>query len=161
MNSFFNNVISDEVQITSFILEVFGLWLAYVSMRNPVRAEAIEIYIDNLESRSRIRANKLVKSAHFNYVSAIPVISFFLSIAYMWVHLVNPNDHFHLHWLVWVFVTLINILALFPVIMMALADLIHFLDRTNNGKAMEAVGFGIASIGLIGNLYQVITIAIS
>ena len=161
--TFFNDTVSDVFQFITINLELVGITLAFIEIKLPDTANKIENGMFSAETKVRNFAEKMIGHKLFSsMITLCIIVGFFFEIpaAAGFFDAVFPADVLRfMDYLLYfsIAITLVVVLG-FGVIL--LGEFIAALNRFSNGKAIGALGVFLASLGLVGEIYQVINILI-
>lgn len=149
---FFNDSVANALQYISLSLEVFGLLLAFIEIKTPKTADKIEKGINRLEYYVKGLGQKLTNNHH--YEALITVFIFLLFVA------VVPTlwGLFTLPLWIWIIFDVIGVIVGLTIGLHLLVDFIESLNAFSNGRALGSLGIFVSSLGVMGELYQLITI---
>lgn len=141
--------------ITSFVLEILGLSLAFIEIKFPLIADKIENYIDSLEDKFKNLGNQKSKSSIFETSLTISIFNIFIFGSW-WIlgkysNLISPPNF---HWGIWIIMLIILLFSLSVIFLILLSDFIDFLNKFSNEKAIGTLGFLIGSAGVLIEIFQ-------
>ena len=166
---FFNECWAATVQKYSLGLEALGLLLAFIELKEPGKARAIEDWLDGIPREiERIRdlvldfiigESLLVKVGTYLVYGVVLLITLTAILASAG----GPIFQYREFWTA--IITGVKIVAISGgvvlavlILVSALNNTIHFLDDYSDGRALGALGVVLALTGVIGEVYQVITL---
>ena len=158
---FFNETVSNYLQFVSMFMEVIGISLAYIEIRYKPLKFKIEAKILAGETRMRQMSWRLAQNNLFSaLITVFVIVVFFFEIPYMagLFDKLLPQEwqdfQETLYWLTFP-VILLFFLVLFVIL---LGEFVSWLNRFSEGHALGALGVVVTSIGLTGEIYQILTI---
>ena len=148
----FNDDISNILQYVSLFLEIIGITLAFIEIKSPKIARFLEESIHDFENHlkdlgSRIASNKITQ----NLVTVFIVLLLIAIIPALW-------GLFELPSFVWIIFFFIGAVFLFIIGVFLLVAFIDSLNSFSNGRAIGSLGICLASLGLFGEIYQILNI---
>lgn len=150
--NFFNESISDLLQHITLALELVGITLAFIEIKSPSTANKIEKAIRGIQKATE-RASYQVTRSHVGqtFITIFIILLFVAIVPTIW-------GLFSLPWYAWVVIGVIG--GIFGVIigMHLMVDFINSLNTFSNGRAIGALGVCLASLGIAGEIYQIIFI---
>ncbi|MDH5379832.1 MAG: hypothetical protein OEW75_03210 [Cyclobacteriaceae bacterium] len=159
--NFFNETASNYLQFVTMVLEIVGITLAYIEIRYKPLAKRTENWILRLEDKIKDFAWKVVRNNMFStLITLFVIVIFFFEVPYfagfydkiLPAGMKSIQDIFY--WLTFPIV-LLFFLGLFVIF---LSEFIAWLNRFSGGHAIGALGVVVTLVGLIGEVYQVLTI---
>ncbi len=141
--------------------EIIGITLAYIEIRYKPFANRIESRIIDSEDNIKEFAYKLLDNKFFSaLITLFVIVIFFFEIPYFagFFDEVLPPDLKGLqNTLLWL-TTPVVILFILSLCTIFFSEFVGWLNRFSEGHAIGALGVVITSIGLLGEIYQVLTI---
>lgn len=164
MMSFLNDQSADLVQLISLPLESVGLALAFVELRTPALADRIESAIDSVE-------RKLLGVVSLDTLQGLvwPFALFGIAlVAATFLHyglsieIFTPSHGVSLPWAIvlavfWLGGGVLAAILLFLLPVVALGTALRTIDRYARGRALGGLGLLLSVLGLLGEVYQVLT----
>jgi len=153
---FFNETVANDIQFVSFFLEFTGLSLAMIEYKNPKLGDRLENYIDRVEMILAHKSQEFMKHHIYKHV----IVTAFVIALFVLVYLVvyNWNQWYGIHPWIWIPMLLVTISFLVPVAMHVLVKFIDSLNKFSGGHALGSFGVCLATLGMTGEMYQIITI---
>lgn len=149
----------DLVQFLSFFLEIFGFSLTYIEIRHIKTADKIENFIDGLYDKIHNHSDKIFSKTASNIFALFCSLLFFVIMPFkfgVFDLILSEKLMAYMGYLVYVFFA-VGIIVVVGLSFMALGDFIKSLNNFHaEEKALGSFGLCIASIGIMGNLYQII-----
>ena len=148
----FNDDLSDVLQYVSLILESVGLTLAFIEIKSPNTAALLEASIHGFENHLKELGNKIASNkVTQNIVSTFIILIFLAVIPALW-------GLFELPIFVWVIFFFVAAIFLFVIGIFLLGAFINSLETFSHGRAIGALGVCLASLGIFGEIYQILNI---
>lgn len=142
-------------------MEIIGITLAYIEIRYKPLARRIEEYIKFFEKRTKEFGYKLLENKLFSaLITIFVIVVFFFEIPYMagFFDEVLPPDMAGIQeTLLWL-TSPIVILFILSILTIGFADFVAWLNRFSEGHAIGALGVVVTFLGLVGEIYQILTI---
>lgn len=158
---FFNENTSNYLQFFSMTMEVLGISLAYLEIKYKSIARSIEEKILNDEEKIKEFAMKLMENKIFSaLVTIFIIILFFFFVPYMfgfYDHVLPPDMKSIQQTIMWVTSPVI-VLFIIGLCLILLGDFVSWLNHFSDGHAIGALGVVITGLGLLGEVYQILTI---
>jgi hypothetical protein len=160
LNSLFRDSWADGVQLVSFPLEVIGLLLAWIEVRRPrVAARITELLIEIGRTGRFFYTNRDIEPLAlrlFTLFHLVVLVAFWLSLLVVDWHL--PADP--LPRLAVLIIALALPVTSASVLLRLTAGVLGVLSRFSGGRALGALGFLLACVGVLGEAYQVVSLAV-
>jgi hypothetical protein len=149
---FFNESVSNSLQYITLILEVAGITLAFIEIKSPSSADKIEKAIRGVQKFTERASYKVTRShAGQTFITLFIILLFAAVVPTVW-------GLFTLPWYLWLLFGIVG--AIFGIILglHLTVDFINSLNKFSNGKAIGALGICLASLGMVGEAYQILFI---
>lgn len=149
------------MSVISFLLEVVGLTLAGIEIKNPLLANRMEEFVDSLEYKFKHIGS--VESETYVFQGLLSASIFIILVFGSWWVLghyseVIDEPHYPM-WLLLGFGVILSI-TLFVIVIILLSDFINFLNKfsvnenDSEGKALGTLGFIIGMLGVLIEISQ-------
>ena len=142
-------------------MEVLGISLAYMEIKYKALARGIEERILNDEEKIKEFAMRLMENKLFSgLVTLFIIVLFFFFIPYMfgfYDHILPPDMKSIQTTIIWVTSPVIFLFVL-GLCLILLGDFVSWLNKFSDGHAIGALGVVITGLGLVGEIYQILTI---
>ncbi|MDH5599483.1 MAG: hypothetical protein OEY34_10185 [Cyclobacteriaceae bacterium] len=161
--TFFNDTVSDIFQFITINLELVGLTLAFIEIKLPNTANKIERGMFTAETKVRNFGEQMISHKMFSSLITLCIfVGFFFEIpaaAGFFDEVFPPNVLKFMDYLLY-FSIVVTLLVLIGFGVILFGEFMAALNRFSNGKAIGALGVLLASLGLVGEIYQVINILV-
>ncbi len=129
-----------------------GITLAFIEIKSPKSAIQIQTWINDFEVHINDLGHRITRSKRSQEVITVFVILLFLAvIPALWGLFVLPTA-------VWIFFFFVAAIIVFIIGLHLLVQFIRSLNTFSNGKAIGSLGVCLTSLGIMGELYQIINI---
>jgi hypothetical protein len=149
---FFDHSVSNSLQYITLILEVAGITLAFIEIKSPRTADKIEKAIRGIQKFTERASYKVTRShAGQTLITLFIILLFAAVVPTIW-------GLFTLPWYLWLLFGIVG--GIFGIILglHLTVDFINSLNKFSNGKAIGALGICLASLGMVGEEYQILFI---
>jgi len=149
---FLNSTVANDLQYLTLIFEVVGFTLAFIEIKYPKGAHRIERGFKGLEKAVQRMSYRMAKNPVVQTLITIFILLLFAAvIPTVWGLFSLPSY-------VWWMFSSVGI-AVGAIIGLHLAvDFLDSLNRFSNGKAIGALGVCLGSLGIMGEIYQILVL---
>ena len=151
------------IQVITMLLELIGISLAFIELKFPVQADRMENFISNADDKARDVAYRVLEHKAFaTLVTLFIFVIFFFEIPYFF----NFFEALPPPWATiqevffWVTLPIVVIFA-GGISVIILSSWITSLNNFSKGRAIGALGIFVASMGLLGEVIQILMILFS
>ena len=145
------------VQYVSAILEVLGIGLAFIELKFPKLADKLEGKINLMDEKARDTAYKLLEHKGFaTLVTLFIFVIFFFEIPYLFnfFKALPPPWNTIQEIFFWVSLPVV-IMFVLGISVILLSSWVTSLNNFSKGRAIGALGIFVASMGLMGEAFQI------
>ena len=147
---FLNSTVANDLQYLTLVFEVVGFTLAFMEIKYPKGAHRIEIAIKGIEKVVQRVSYQMARNAIAQTLITIFILLLFAAvIPTLWGLFSLPNY-------VWWMFGSVGIVVGIIIALHLMVDFLDSLNRFSNGKAIGALGVCLGSLGIIGEIYQIL-----
>jgi hypothetical protein len=167
IQSLFNSDISNLLQLIFYWVEVFGFLLTYIGYKNPKLSDRLYEQVTILQKETKT-VKRFIFSKNVHLIFKIPGIVLFVAVSVyplylFYIEIIQGESMFNQEYIKTTF-----ILAIFGWLFFGYMIFVWIVNKLTtlilllkNELFLSKIGISMAASGLIGGLYQVITIVVN